>query len=514
MNREERENIQDELLEYIEGTLSPVVVQRVQRRLEADPAYRQEYDTLRMLMGDLEQIGVSLDAATPAIDLVDQVMARVRNEKIVPLTPRRRYPRAVAWAASLAAAAALVLWFTVGLPTLRTSGFRVAQHAAAPSATSSAASSAGHDVSGEFAPLRDRAAQVIDALPQPKGRGLRASERFAMTQPPDLKDLTVSAVVKLAQDATLDKEARARLLVLAAPSADAARKILQEPAASPEAQAGAALALSSGESAAELMTVVGKYPDRAELQAHLAQVLAGQPAHEKQWETALSAARALDQDNALTYYQEAVERLRRGDLEGALAALDQARALEAVSAYAGQNARDAHAALVASGVDPSTAELLAALSAGNTEYDSLYKLGENLLQYGQQYAEQGNLEIAQQLYEAAHRLGVQVEQGAEFSQEQLAGLDVQRDSIEELQQLFTTMESTQGMEWLVGQTEALSQQLRGVSQALGALNSLFFGEHSTEFWGTVASSILRDGDLSAAQTLIAQGLTSAPAASS
>jgi tetratricopeptide (TPR) repeat protein len=203
----------------------------------------------------------------------------------------------------------------------------------------------------------------------------------------------------------------------------------------------------------------------------------------------------LDPDNALAYYLEAKLLLEAGDTEGALAALEQARQLEEASAYSLQAAAFREQALEQSGLAPEAAKTVTALTAGIDEYAFLMDLSDDLLESGQTFLAAGDIQTAQEIFEAVHQLGTQLEEGASLLQEKLAALDIQRAAINVLEGLYTAIQSVEGIEFLTTQAIDLTVALGEIGNFFTALDELFLGEGSTGFFTMISDVILMQGDL-------------------
>ncbi len=91
--------------------------------------------------------------------------------------------------------------------------------------------------------------------------------------------------------------------------------------------------------------------------------------------------------------------------------------------------------MLAAGLPTDVAQMLAAFNAGANEYSSVSQLSYDLLNYGAYFESLGDYETALAIYKSVHRLGLQINQGALFSNEQLAGLDAQMAAIEAINAL-------------------------------------------------------------------------------
>jgi hypothetical protein len=119
----------------------------------------------------------------------------------------------------------------------------------------------------------------------------------------------------------------------------------------------------------------------------------------------------------------------------------------------------------------------------------------------------GDYDTAEDIFEAVQRLGQQAEEGALFSQEQLAGLDMQAAAIDVLEQLYIAIESTEGIDQLATQTRDLVASIDQLGGFFDALDQLFFGEESSDFFNMISGWILQSGDLALFDYLEEMGIS-------
>jgi len=122
-----------------------------------------------------------------------------------------------------------------------------------------------------------------------------------------------------------------------------------------------------------------------------------------------------------------------------LQSIEYASAFQTGSAYALENAQYHSAALEAAGFPSDVAQMLAAFNAGSDEYGFVTQLGNDLLSYGAYYESIGDYDTAMAIYKGVNQLGLQINQGADFSNEMLAGLDTQSGAIEAIDALAELM---------------------------------------------------------------------------
>jgi len=321
--------------------------------------------------------------------------------------------------------------------------------------------------------------------------------RFDGTVAPELASVTVDDVVTARRELAGQRPESAldRLAEWVNLAPERARQLAQAAASSAKALAGASQSLPPEEAAPLLEAAVKDYPEEPCLRLLLAKAYDAQPGQQAKAAAELDKLSSLDPQNALPNYVRARDALREGDIEQALALLDEAASQDAVNAYAGENALYREQALEESGMNADAARMTAALTAGTPEYDYLTQLGQDMLNQG---AELDDLEAAQAVFEAVYTLGKQL-QTAKFSGERLAGLDVERSTIDALEQVYTSLQNTEGLAWLAGEVNDLT---RGIEEMYAFFDSVdaYFNQQLTG-WQTVADQILATGDLSLVEQL-------------
>lgn len=512
MNRKDAEKRQDaasteceqheaDLAVLLDGALDEQAAARVQAHLAACPTCRDEYAWWETAAAELEAIGRTAEAEAPEVDLVDAVMAVVQGREHVrePLVA----PRVRRWTwVSLAAAAGVALVCGLVLYS-RFSGQEAPEEESVLQARGEVPPVTAPS-GQEIAPVKKSISQFDMArkgLPHPR-RVEDVEEPLEATRPPDLAALTVSDVVRVRAAFGDDEQAWATLMQWATLTPEQAAEVAASADAVPDAVVAAASLLSPGQAEQLLLTLVGSCPDRAYIRLELAKAYSAEGRMGDEVLAQLEAMRELDPANALPYYLQARRCLKEGDLEGALAALSEARAMEEATTYSLEAAAAREQALLAAGAEPDTARALAAFTGGMREYDFLCDLGNDLLQYGLRYVELGDLGSAQRILEAVHELGSQVQEGAVFAQEQLAGLDIQRAVADVLSGLYQALESTAGLEELqrlTSDTMRLVTDLEGIRQFFESLNSLFTAQTEEDFWRSFSDAVMQVGDLMAIQ---------------
>ena len=330
---------------------------------------------------------------------------------------------------------------------------------------------------------------------------------FEETNPPLGGPLTVPAIIEARRKGAADPEARKRIRQWASLTEDQARTIVARTDASPEAIVAAAAALDTGERAMYLLRAVGYLPEQPAARLALADAYAEQPGGAPAAKSQLHKLHELDGGNALPYYLEAQILLEQGERDQALEMLERAQALEAASAYALEEASYQQEALLAGGMESDAAQLLSALTAGENQYDFLCDFGNDLLQYARQYAELGDLQAAERILQSVQRLGQQLNEGAAFVPEQLAGLDLQRAAIESLSNLYEEIGSTDGQNALAAQLLELEVTDQQIEEFLSAMEGLIQTTADVDSWLALAGVLLDSGSVPLLE-FVASGVTS------
>jgi hypothetical protein len=524
------EDIQDRLLDFVEDELEPGTAALVRSHLESCPACREYHAWLVGTGTELKTFGDILANAAPPIDIVGAVMRSVEGAERAPAVlsfPKRRPNvnwRFAAGLAGLAAAAGLTL-----LAWLEWDGLSKGAHTAPGPIVASSHGLAKKPTPQALKKLESSRAMLakLDPVGRPHAPKPKAMET---TTPPDVHAISVDDVVRARRKAVGDEEARAQLVRWASLTPDAARKLLQRSDISASTTVAVAESLGPEEASTVLLTAVGRHPDNSLLRFQTASTLleksrvADAAAAKAQQDAAgtgedappvvinpLSRQTAiegptrqltldqiqvwqnLDPNNALPYYLQADVLLRGGDLPAALDALRQAQQIGTVNVYGLESAQARQEALAAGGMAPDTARLLAALTAGNNEYNFLYTLTNDLLDYGRAYADQNSLSEAQQIYESVARLGEQVASGANLTLVESAGLNAQQQALTGLQDVYAALGSEEAITRFQNQTMELLLQIDELNRYMTELNTLFTSPDA--IWNAVADAILQVGDL-------------------
>ena len=502
MNQRACETYGAKLFGLVENALQAEEAEELRRHLAYCPACREEYEWLVGAKVDLEALGDSLLVDVPHMNLVPGVLDAVGKLTATPErapAPRRLWWRptfTVNWAAAaagvLVALGIATAWWLLGLnanvPERMAHG--PAEGHGLPSQDEAPTPLPGTSQNPELHLAQGTELPVEPTAPP----SIIDETAMEATTPPDLAQLTIQDVIAARRDGGADNGPLQRLTQWASLTKEQARAVAERAEASDAAIVGASQALAPEEAELLLLKVVGHSPDDPYLRFALARKTSERTTTATE-PVQLASLHDLDPDNALTYYMEARLLLENGNLEKALSMLAQARELDKASAYALQAAAYREQALVESGMDPQAAKLLTALTAGAEERDFLCGLGDTLLEYGKYYEETGDIETAQAIYEAVQELGVQLDEGAQFAQEELAGLDIQRAAIEMLRGLYVYGGIQEDTSELSAETSELVASIESLVDFFHALDNLFQGQVDTQFFVTVAELIMQGGDL-------------------
>jgi hypothetical protein len=497
------DKLHEELIAFLEGELPPEERARVEREAGESRAIRAELDWLRAAYVDIEAVERGARPRAADIDIVDSVMHAVRKAttpaEVVLIESARS--RRIGWLPALAAAAAILV--TIGYVLFSgqeqsnsvqpgSGGKKLAQpHAVHPA-----------KLPTELAKIKERLDKQRNGLGHTPEDDVK---RLELTQGPRIElPGGVSDVVAARRDAAMSGASMDKLLQWARLSKEDALDIAESDNASPEVMLGAAHSLSGDDQRRVLLTAVGKLQEDPGSRLQLARAYLDDPAAEpgaaaeNQARAAaqLSDVKNIDPDNALPYYFEAKAQLDAGDTAAALATLQAAGTLGKASAYSLESALAEAEALKAAGMEPEAARMVASLTAGIDENNFLCQLAGDLLGYGQGFLSENDSATAEAIFKAVEEFGRQVEEGAAFSQEQLAGMDIQIQALGGLGQLYTIVESADGVASVTEAANALTIKVEDVAGFFAALDELFLKPMTTGFWNMVSGIILGSGDIS------------------
>jgi len=499
---------QDDLMAFLDGTLDAAGRERLERVIEADPACRAECHWFEQAREDLESMGDAMLENVPQVDLVEAVMGAVVEAKSRPKTVGQasrkevRTARYVDWRRwALAAAILLVLGLGAFYAVKRAgeeSTVPPYAEVVTPGRGTARPAPAGKNIE-KFDDIRNRLRGAISGSLAPSAE--RAPEEgpfdgvdFAKTDELSTDELSLGEVVATRRDAVFNGEALGRLERWARLNDIEARGVVSSEGAAMAALVGAAQSLPAAEAKVYLLAALDQFSEDPYVRMELAKRLLEDPESKEAAEMQLAALRELDPENSLAVWLEALALLREGDA-AALDLLAEAASLDRASAYALDAAQFREQALLANGMDPEVARVLTAMTGGIEEYDFLSEVANELLAYGKGYEEQNDFDAAQQIYEAVYQLGVQLTQGAQFSQEQLAALDIQRAAIELLNGVSSMLGDTEQLETLAVLAEGLRGGIGELVEFFGRLNEVFSQPVDTGWLLEMADHVLDLGDL-------------------
>ncbi|HOV61568.1 MAG TPA: hypothetical protein PK349_10990 [Candidatus Hydrogenedentes bacterium] len=318
------------------------------------------------------------------------------------------------------------------------------------------------------------------------------SARATLTLP-ELLDLKKRALAR-------DAAAAARLEAEGSLSADEARQLLKRSDLSLDAFLGAVQFLPPDEAAGYLRQAVEQYPDSPYLRYLLARNLAMNEATRGEALVHLAALRELDPGNGLPNYLEARERLRDGDLVGALTALDVGRDFPQASAFSVEAARTRAAALEAAGRPEDEATFLAAATMGEAAYAELMALSQELLAQARDLESMREYQTAQAVTESVMSLGKVLADTSPSANEQLAGADIQMNALDFWVRLAELIASPEGIRSLTSTYQRVAGSVESVVTSLGLVSSAYeTADPNTA--AAMAQQAIRDGDLAAVSAI-------------
>ena len=500
MKREECRKYRDRLPALAENPLGQEAEPSLLAHIRTCPDCAAEYAWLVSLCRELEVLGDAAVKTAPVVDLTDNVMkavARLKRPRLVeiaPARPRRRFGQVWWVVATAAAAAALVaaVWIA---------GYRVSR----PQAPSLAVQTPGRQVvpKGEgadtlkLARTAESPAEPVAASPFQK---LIDEMRPSGGAPPDVvpetqASLNVHDVLAARKDAVTNPAARLQLARWAEVAAEKARQLAANPDLAMAAKIGAAESLPPEEAEKILLAAVEADPDNPYLRSALGNTYSEQADGAPKAAAEFAAQAQLDPNNALAYYQLAASLFAQGDPEGATNALETAKTLAEAHPYTQQAAGYQQQALAESGVAEEVARLLVALTAGASQYGQLMGLGSQLIDYGKYYEQNGQTDLAEQIYNSVRIFGEQLAGNAVFANELLAGLDIQREAISVLSGLVEFMQQPDNVELLARQSENLFDALNSIGSFFTSLNDFFRNELGINVIGAFVDFVLGNGDL-------------------
>ncbi len=458
----------------------------------------------------LTETGDSARASAPAVNLVDDVLLQARRAGLggkrnvvklegrapVKTAPRRRRQRTITglW---IAAAACLVLGVSALLWGVSAAMMDTPKQLAKQDNPLDIEEAAvDHAPPEDF--TRDRSTSG-NVAPITSAQGPRVNEEAASARDKAAygKDgeLTLGEVLQARQNALYGEESDRDLLAsLASLTAEEAWALIHSGDLSREELLGAVLFLPPSDAVDVLMREAGRHPEDPYLHFALAKSMGALQDTERA-KMQLAAMRQADAYNGLPYYMEAQMHLREGDMANALDALQHAMEYEESYAYAGTTARGREAALAAAGMNEESAQMLAAITAGAMEYEYVRDLRASLLVQGDYYASQGDYEAADTIYDAVRKMGEQVEAGAGYFNEAIAGLETQEEALRRQRNLADLWRGSEAVEAVTQSLNLLSQAWRELERYVERYNEAFLSA-SHDFLNNLTDVALHYGDLS------------------
>ena len=454
---------------------------------------------LDTLCSDFEVLGQAHKSSIPSIDVSDGVMKEIAPAEPVAIesASKRGWLKQYGWY-GLAAAAGIALVIAGTQVLVGMDGPQNGEHLMGQADR--------HRIDeieivepdsppGFESPIDPTAGEPTDS-DRPSAEVGEPSPTMEEVDTPDIDRATLRDIVETQQlAAQANSDAQKQIEEWARLPEDTARSVALAAGSSPGAIIAAAQSLGHSERELYLVTAAGQMNEHPGARMALAQTYYVQPERIDAAFEEVDKLYELDPQNALPYYIEAKLRLDAGDVEGALALLEQAAQLDMATAYGLDSAQFQEEALLAAGWTPKTAQLLSALTAGSEEYDFLYGLGVDLLDYGQKFAQADDFYAAEQVFESVMRLGHQLNEGAAFVPELMAALDIERSAVEMLGEIYAALGSGQGLQALADEAGRLMQSLGYVNEFTQSLQGLFAVEDDPEFWVTVSDVFMGKGSV-------------------
>jgi tetratricopeptide (TPR) repeat protein len=489
----------DVLLDWRDGTLPLPDSERLRRLAETNDEVRAANEWLLPTANALETLGDRIAAKSRNIDIVGGVMATIERADM-PTTPvtldaeRLRRRTRMRWASGLASAAMVTLaigwvWFEAG-PTDMVTPPSIREFDSPPSEEFEKRQNERNEKRDQMGPRnRPRLLNPSPVNPAPNS--------LSPTSAPSLDALSRNDIVDVRKKAAQTGD-WSEFFQLATLKREEVLEIIEREGLNSPALVGLANSLLPGEEEHQLLQVVGAMPDSPYVHIALLETVVAQPPGEAQTEQPLAIVNRLsdlDPKNALPYYLEAKMHLDNGQPELAIAALLEAQALDYANPYSLEAAAYREEALIASGMNPEAAEMLAAFNAGVDEYDALMRLATDLLDYGNYFNELGDPDTTRVIYESVQSLGQQIEASAVLSQEQLVGLDIQSAAIDVLGQFYQAHGLVEELNILTEQSIQIIEDLEGLNVFFGQLNTMLVDITNPVFWNNVARVFTEEGDL-------------------
>ena len=491
------EPYQDALERLVEASLDETGRVRLLDHAGSCDDCRGQVEWIESATVDLEAIGDRIVADIPEIDIVEAVLAEVSKQPAPNVISFDSAPRArsygLKWFGAAAAAAAVVamVWFST-LARDSVPPREVAQ-APAPSIEDVPPAVAIEPVAPTGPEGSNEAQVIVEPVQLPV---LTRVEPPGLVEPndEDLSALTRQAVLAGFIESLRNNDAIDRLMDWAQLEEEQAKAIAENEEASAEALIGAAPSLSEADAEAALLTAVARDPESPLPRFRLVRLFSVDPARSGDAHHQALELSQVDPENGLSPLLQITDFLNQDppDIGAALEAIERAKTFDTASAYGLEAALAREQALIESGTDPEVARLLSAFTAGRWEAEELASLSNDLLAFGQSYAEAGDLDTASAIFNSILELGQQVDEGANLTQEQLAGLDIQRAAIEALRGIGREADVYEAAAELTDSSQALVSYLEALTVEL---TDLLTGPVSLEDLMRITGLILSSGDL-------------------
>ncbi len=265
-----------------------------------------------------------------------------------------------------------------------------------------------------------------------------------------------------------------RMGIWASLTPEEARELLKKSSLSPMAILGAVQFLPPEEAKVILEAAIANNPEDAYLRFAMVNTLRNLDNIDyDELREHISAWTSSDPSNILPYYMEASIYLKNGEVDGALTCIKEADKVQGYNSYTILTAQAYKEALIAKGVDPQLASLLASASLGARETQTLDEIARTLLDYGKYYEDIGDYNTALMIYEALRNLGVNVDMSSNLLQEKLAGVRYAQEAIYALIRIMTQTYSFTDIQSYILFLQDLNQLLTNYNNALANFYKIF-----------------------------------------
>lgn len=265
-----------------------------------------------------------------------------------------------------------------------------------------------------------------------------------------------------------------RMGIWASLTHEEARELLKKSGLSPIAILGAVQFLPPEEAKVILEAAIANNPEDAYLRFAMVNTLKNLDNIDYgELREHISAWTNSDPSNILPYYMEASIYLKNGEVDSALTCIKEANNVRGYNSYSTLTAQAYKEALIAKGIDPQLASILASASLGTRETQTLDEIAQALLDYGKYYEDMGDYNTALMIYEALRNLGVNVDMSSNLLQEKLAGIKYAQEAIYALIRIMTQTYSFTDIQSYILFLQDLNQLLTNYNNALASFYQLF-----------------------------------------